>query len=674
MRKIGKRIFSFLLCMTMLVGLVVIEPKAADETPVEVNLSTNGVEPDTKNGYWNFTLATDVNLPTSTVDWAQYQELEAYVNGGKVTATFNRAGDKSLNVFIEGSQFTLTPEFGTVLTIKGTAMAQGASTPIAINEFHMAWNGTKLIEVPSTQGTTLNVKELESCAGVGDGALRFWLVPSETMPGNEGTQFNGLTTEVVNGETVKKYTTSVHNFSGKMYIAVWGYDEPQAGDIATLKQGIATNKTDGFLGLSKDCVLLYDGTTWISKYTDVSLSYASASPNTQKNFWEIYLNATSAGPGTAWETNYNELEVQVNGTKVPTQLTKATGQQIGLIVYGDKCSLTPEFGTTITIKAGESQVGEQYLRLTEDCVLEWDGSKWGNYVEGITLTVDELHMCGFQDNSLRFWLKMSQWKVPTDTTTNLTVFVNGKKCNGTIQEDSGFLFLNLWGHTTAPVAGDYMTLKKGIGLNENGNIKIPEDFTLVYTGTEWEEAVVTKPYTSENFATYTKETAPTLSGFVFAGWFTDESCTTPFKDETATGDVYAKFVHEQVLSVQAQISTAHEDDSRDIRFVTTVDSLDYSEVGFEIAFGDSETYVPKASKTVYSSLYAMGSDSAVMSYVPSEVFSPVSEFFNTYAFKNVGSSYFDKDFKVKPYWVTLDGTKVYGTEVTKSISDGIAQE
>lgn len=363
----------------------------------------------------------------------------------------------------------------------------------------------------------------------------------------------------------------------------------------------------------------------------------------------------------------------MNGTKVSTQLTKADNQKIGLIVYGDKCSLTPEFGTTITIKAGESQVGEQYLRLIEDCVLEWDGSQWGDYVEGSTHAVVSKHSDSTGED-IRFYLNVSG-KMPGEnweSIQGLTGKLNGNQAEIYVFKDRGFLFVQLI--YTNPKAGDIFTLNKGIGKKDSGNIKIPEDFTLVYTGANWEEAVITKTYKSEQFADYNKETAPTLSGFVFAGWFTDESCTIPFTDETATGDVYAKFVHEQVLSVQAQISTEHQDGSRDIRFVTTVDSLDYSEVGFEIAFGDSKTYAKRDSKTVYSSLYAMGCDSEVMSFVPSEVFSPVSEFFNTYAFKNVGSTHFDTDFKVKPYWVTLDGTKVYGTEVTKSISDGIAQE
>ena len=105
--------------------------------------------------------------------------------------------------------------------------------------------------------------------------------------------------------------------------------------------------------------------------------------------------------------------------------------------------------------------------------------------------------------------------------------------------------------------------------------------------------------------------------------------------------------------------------------MTTVDSLDYKEVGFKITVGGSSNPKEKSSTTVYSSLYGVGQNSdEIMTYVPSEEFSPVSKYFNTYSFFKLRESNFDTVFKVQPYWVTLDGTKVYGKEETKKPSDG----
>lgn len=39
--------------------------------------------------------------------------------------------------------------------------------------------------------------------------------------------------------------------------------------------------------------------------------------------------------------------------------------------------------------------------------------------------------------------------------------------------------------------------------------------------------------------------------------------------------------------------------------------------------------------------------------------------------KNIPAKYYDTEFTVKPYWITLDGDKVYGIETQKSITQGL---
>ena len=64
-------------------------------------------------------------------------------------------------------------------------------------------------------------------------------------------------------------------------------------------------------------------------------------------------------------------------------------------------------------------------------------------------------------------------------------------------------------------------------------------------------------------------TYPTQNGKVFAGWYTDNTYTTPYT--STTGEAYAKFVDANVLSVAKQLKTNTISDSSEtnIRFLTS---------------------------------------------------------------------------------------------------------
>ncbi|HAY97067.1 MAG TPA: hypothetical protein DCY23_01925 [Ruminococcaceae bacterium] len=152
-----------------------------------------------------------------------------------------------------------------------------------------------------------------------------------------------------------------------------------------------------------------------------------------------------------------------------------------------------------------------------------------------------------------------------------------------------------------------------------------------------------------------------MDGYVFAGWFTDEDCTVPL---TGTGAAYAKYVDKNVLTVKAQVN---KDNNADIRFVTTVDSLDYKLVGFEIVFCNEMASLEKTkTTTVYQSLnqFVDGNNTPVSP----TVFSPASNFFAAFTVRNVPSDKTSEKFTVRAYWVTLDGTPVYGESAQRSIA------
>lgn len=146
--------------------------------------------------------------------------------------------------------------------------------------------------------------------------------------------------------------------------------------------------------------------------------------------------------------------------------------------------------------------------------------------------------------------------------------------------------------------------------------------------------------------------------YIFAGWYTDEACTTANALEgVANGKVYAKFVRKGILNVKAQkaVDNNATDNKGILRFVSTVDSLQYREVGFVITVNGS-TEQALTSTEVYSELYAIGN----ITYKPTDI-DAASLYFNAITFRGVPTDT-DLNITVKAYWITQDGTTVYGDE------------
>ncbi|MBQ9393661.1 MAG: hypothetical protein IJU18_06690 [Oscillospiraceae bacterium] len=157
--------------------------------------------------------------------------------------------------------------------------------------------------------------------------------------------------------------------------------------------------------------------------------------------------------------------------------------------------------------------------------------------------------------------------------------------------------------------------------------------------------------------------APTEEGKVFAGYYTDDTYTTPSNGETS----YPKFVDEDVLKVKCQLTylANEDDDSTRIRVVTTVDSTRYQKVGFFVSVdggAEKEYATTKVARRI------VGTDGlANLEYEPS-VFSAESQYFCAYNF-TVGSAKFGTALSFIPFWVTMDGTEVRGEERTIKINE-----
>lgn len=169
-----------------------------------------------------------------------------------------------------------------------------------------------------------------------------------------------------------------------------------------------------------------------------------------------------------------------------------------------------------------------------------------------------------------------------------------------------------------------------------------------------------------------------IDGYVFAGWFSDEeTCdiTTALSSDYTSGPAYAKYVPEGILGVKVQTtsklwnSDTTDDSTGALRFVTSVDTLNYKEVGFIINIGGADNY--KASRYVYQQLYEEvgdGSTTKTNKYVPSQLFHASSTHFKTWTVTDINELKYLLNFDVTPYWITLDGTTVKGDTETVNVN------
>ena len=177
-------------------------------------------------------------------------------------------------------------------------------------------------------------------------------------------------------------------------------------------------------------------------------------------------------------------------------------------------------------------------------------------------------------------------------------------------------------------------------------------------------------------------TAPTYSGedgsekWLFAGWYTDKECTKSLSQSivapnAANGTYYAKYAKKEVLSVRCQLKadTASTSDNTILRCVSSVDSLKYKNIGLELVTPDGSVKRMRSDK-VGTKIKAR--DEIYLSeftYSPKAVNTESEYFFS--ATERISNSDFGNGYLVKPYWITQDGTCVYGVSKYVTVNQGI---
>ena len=158
-------------------------------------------------------------------------------------------------------------------------------------------------------------------------------------------------------------------------------------------------------------------------------------------------------------------------------------------------------------------------------------------------------------------------------------------------------------------------------------------------------------YDVEDYKSGETASYPEKDNEIFAGWFTDDTYSTVY--DGTSGTAYAKFIDANVLSFKSQWQLP---DHNAVRFVSTVDSVNYDKVGFIFTGTYGDKTINKTDKEVtkvYKDIKAAGKN------VKPTVFSESSTYFFIYTIRNMDGSK-ASTWSVTPYYVTLDGTKVLG--------------
>lgn len=124
-----------------------------------------------------------------------------------------------------------------------------------------------------------------------------------------------------------------------------------------------------------------------------------------------------------------------------------------------------------------------------------------------------------------------------------------------------------------------------------------------------------------------------------------------------------------MLNIRFQITagTTSSSESADIRFISTVDRLDYKETGFYITINGVKKRI--STRYVYTGLIGKNGEAAT-SYTPDKIFAE-SKWFSTYSIWGIPNSAFGTPITVQPFVVTKDGTEILGVEKTRTLNNFI---
>ena len=169
---------------------------------------------------------------------------------------------------------------------------------------------------------------------------------------------------------------------------------------------------------------------------------------------------------------------------------------------------------------------------------------------------------------------------------------------------------------------------------------------------------------------------PTMDGYFFGGWYEKGDGTGKALTSVSNGQsLYAKFVPAHVMSVKSQnlfgtAATNNQSGSTSVRFLSAVDCEYYREVGFKIDAGNIAKQQTVSTPKVYDKIYVKADDNEKYYQAPS-LFGTGAKYVTVLEMGRIPESAWGKEFYVRPYWITNDGTMVEGLAKYVRIEDGL---
>ena len=216
---------------------------------------------------------------------------------------------------------------------------------------------------------------------------------------------------------------------------------------------------------------------------------------------------------------------------------------------------------------------------------------------------------------------------------------------------------------------------------------------------------VYREYTYEQFdavrnevPTYTPSTTDEhycANGYLFGGWFTKSdntytAMTESDKNAKTTGSAYAKFVPAYVMGVKCQNlagTSKTMQGNTALKIVSAIDTPNYRSVGFEMdiinlkADGSFEKETPIDDKTGINAAYkkfkvydSIDATTPVETFEANALFGNEAGYFTTWGVTDIPTSMFGTIICIRPSWVTIDGTTVYGLTKYARVDDGLVVE
>jgi len=442
---------------------------------------------------------------------------------------------------------------------------------------------------------------------------------------NQGAVVNVASNLLFEKDTDYRFTVRIREGN---YLSYWIDDILIFEDVDLSSKGI-TNITpkfgifaDGTVGTLKD-IQIWDGITKTFKPVyDDSVNNNEATLNTVKTTCSDGTRDAMFYDGLTYNTKYYYTGVVRNLDNL-TEEQGSVGFIVGTAKYnGAEACVEVECLSDATKAFLKICTDTEKITLAEADIIGMDSS-----LKGSKYTVK------YRDNVVSFWIDeiLLFKEINLAAVNGLTEMlpkagVVSEKCKATVSD------IRIWGAVTATEKSFYQKFN---------------DVSV--------------------YRTAVGNTYPNSSKFVFGGWYASADGKVPLGTDVISGSAYAKFVPAGGLSINQQVTKNTKADSKNtnLRLITTVDSLMYKEIYFDVTIGGVKRSFSDV--RVYKNITVRANENKI-SYKPTSFCKP-SRYYYTFSIMNIDQSTFDDEIMITPCWLTLDGTRVTGLTRTLKIQD-----